>query len=104
VVKSRTGIRSSLATMCNFNQHTGEYDKDYSVYTLLWDKPHKELKGHELPKWANRPPSPQLEIPVSEVLPVGERRKEGVIHAPGVRDAGEPCDRPLCPADIQWEE
>lgn len=52
VVKSRTGARASLAMLCNFNSKKGEYEQRYSVYSLLYDKPIKQLNGPELPIWA----------------------------------------------------
>lgn len=52
-VKSRTGIRQSIAALCNFDFKLGQYEKDYAIYKLLGDKPASEpLPKHELPKWA----------------------------------------------------
>lgn len=52
-VKSRTGIRPSVAVLCDFNQKTGKYDNEYSVYSLIGDKPAASpLERFKLPKWA----------------------------------------------------
>lgn len=52
ICKSRSGAETELATLCNFNSRIGEYDKHYSVYTLIQDKPGTVLEGDRLPKWA----------------------------------------------------
>lgn len=52
ICKSRSGAETELATLCNFNSRTGEYDRHYDVYTLVQDKPHTKLEPSRLPKWA----------------------------------------------------
>lgn len=52
-VKSRTGVRSSIAALCNFDAHKGKYESGYSMYRLLGDKPSSDpLERFKLPKWA----------------------------------------------------
>jgi hypothetical protein len=52
ICKSRSGAETELATLCNFNSRTGEYDKHYDIYALVQDKPHTKLEPGRLPKWA----------------------------------------------------
>lgn len=52
-VKSRTGIRSSIAALCSFDAVKGIYDSNYSIYKLTSDKPNADaLDRFKLPKWA----------------------------------------------------
>ena len=52
-VKSRTGLRSGIAALCDFNASKGCYEKNYAVYKLMADKPAAEpLERFKLPKWA----------------------------------------------------
>ena len=52
-VKSRTGLRTSTAALCNFNAVKGVYENNYSIYKLSNDKPNSEpLERFKLPKWA----------------------------------------------------
>lgn len=54
-VKSRTGLRPSLAALCKFDVKTGKYAKVYDVYRLKGDVPLKSpLANSKLPKWALR--------------------------------------------------
>lgn len=52
-VKSRTGLRSSIASLCSFNTTKGSYESEYAVYKLTGDKPNDSpLERFKLPKWA----------------------------------------------------
>lgn len=52
-IKSRTGLRTSIASLCNFDYKSGKYQNDYAVYKLISDKPDaKPLEKFNLPKWA----------------------------------------------------
>lgn len=52
-VKSRTGLRSSIAALCNFNVQKGGYEESYEIYKLNGDLPFdKPLLNHEKPSWA----------------------------------------------------
>lgn len=52
-VKSRTGLRSSYAVLCDFNLKKGKYNEEYLVYKLVKDTPSKEpIETYKLPKWA----------------------------------------------------
>lgn len=54
-VKSRTGLRSSIAALCNFNFKIGKYEDEYLIYKLKGDKPEAEpLKPYDYPKWAKK--------------------------------------------------
>lgn len=53
VVKSRTGIRSSLGMLCNYDFKNGCYEKKYEVYQLKGNDPlPSPLQFDKLPKWA----------------------------------------------------
>jgi len=62
ICKSRTGCETELATLCNFNSRTGEYDNYYEVWTLVQDKPNKLLTGSQLPRWASKENNHQLQL------------------------------------------
>jgi hypothetical protein len=101
VVKSRTGIRSSLAMLCNFRAETQKYDNDYKVCSVVYDKPHKELTGNDLPKWARRPVHKRVD---ESARIIGERLEEGNLYNAPVLDEGQPVGAVVRPEDIKWEE
>lgn len=69
IVKSRTGIRPSLASMCNFNAKRGEYEKTYKVVKLVMDKPTEELIGEARPVWAKAKAAPVAKHNDETILP-----------------------------------
>ena len=54
ICKARTGRMSNLATQCNFNTRTNQYDQHYRVFTLAMDNPKEELIGDRMPRWAKQ--------------------------------------------------
>jgi archaellum biogenesis ATPase FlaH len=98
IVKSRTGARSSLAMLCNFDSRKGEYEKVYSVCTLLYDKPHKQLAGHELPKWARN------DRKTNESRTYTERRDESDLDNRLVLNGKQPGGSSVDPSKINWSE
>lgn len=68
IVKSRTGIRSTYAILCNFDLRLDQYESQYGIYRLAKDVPVKDpIDETQLPKWARKikqqqpPPPPMAE-------------------------------------------
>lgn len=65
IVKSRTGIRSSYAILCDYMYKLGHYDTSYQLYNLIADKPTAEpIEADKLPKWAK----PMVKIEVKPII------------------------------------
>jgi hypothetical protein len=56
IVKSRIGIRSNYAILCNFNLNQREYEAAYKIYRLdgMGNLVMPELSPSQLPKWARK--------------------------------------------------
>jgi replicative DNA helicase len=52
VVKSRTGVRSSIAFRTFFDFKRGTYTNNYELFKLIEDKPHKPIAIPDRPRWA----------------------------------------------------
>lgn len=58
IVKSRTGIRSSYAILCDYMYRLGRYDTFYKLYNLAADKPVADpIEFDKLPRWAKPKPA-----------------------------------------------
>jgi hypothetical protein len=82
--------------LCNFNSRLGEYEQQYKVCSLLYDKPHKELGGDELPKWARKDYGRRTDE-TTRIL--GERREEVGVDLQSVSGTNN-----IGASEINWNE
>ncbi len=53
--KSRTGLKSNFAILCDFHARTSKYAEEYKLFYLHENQIKDEIKPHQLPSWAYRP-------------------------------------------------
>lgn len=105
VVKSRSGIRTSLATLNKYDFKRGFYLPEYEVWRLVGDHPKDQLTGPKLPRWARRKDEQERRIPNEKPRYESELRDEGGIHTTAIqREDNIDKEQEIKPEQINWND